>query len=284
MSIKRVTFFFAMIVAANGVAFAGMPNNTNINWSGLYAGINGGYAFNDPAQQVTLSDPQDNIVRSSTFTSAFAAAGNQSSSYDVFTGGAQLGYNFQWNDWLVGLETDFDGFVQNSLTIGNAQGDDVLDANGATTITSLTSIAETANQQWNFTIRPRIGYVYGNFLIYETGGFALTEVQYQSLVSWGAGTAGGVTPVNNPTNSLASTNSNFNNVLPGWTVGAGVEWRITPAHWSIAAQYLYSDYASANDSSSIIKTSTASAVPGASVDTKVSFSSNVATLRLNYRF
>ena len=295
MSVKRVALFFVMITVANGAALAGMPDAVNMpassvlasmnsNWSGFYVGLNGGYAFNDPAQQVTLSDSQRQIVNNSPFAAAFAGAGNQSLPYDAFTGGAQLGYNFQWNNWLVGLETDFDGSEQNSLTIGNATNVYVSDANGATTITKLTTIAESANQQWNFTVRPRMGYVLGNFLLYATGGFALTEVQYQSQVDWGVGTSGHVTPVNNPLNSLATTSGNFDNVLPGWTVGGGLEWKITPVHWSVAGQYLYSDYASANDSSSIVKTTTASVVPGASVNTKGSFSNNVVTLRLNYRF
>jgi outer membrane immunogenic protein len=58
------------------------PVYVGVNWSGAYAGVNGGFGWSD---RTDFLDP----------TGAF--------------GGGQIGYNFQRGPLVVGLEADFDG-------------------------------------------------------------------------------------------------------------------------------------------------------------------------------
>ena len=70
------------------------------------------------------------------------------------------------------------------------------------------------------TVRGRIGYAPGNWMVYATGGWAYGEFRSEA-------TRYGVTA------SLANSRS-------GWTVGGGLEWMFAP-RWSAKLEYLYLD-------------------------------------------
>jgi len=108
------------------------------NWTGFYAGVNGGYGWNDDA-----------IV----FNSVVGLRPNPSGA--LF--GGQVGYNWQFApDWVFGVETDFAW----SDIFGSA----------------LTSVpgAFTAVERVNMlgTLRGRVGYALENVLLYGTAGIA----------------------------------------------------------------------------------------------------------------
>ena len=77
------------------------------------------------------------------------------------------------------------------------------------------------------TVRGRIGYAPGNWLLYATGGFAWTYDQL-TLTQLATGT----------------TDMPFLWRL-GWAAGAGVEVPVAP-HWTASIQYLYTDYGHSN--------------------------------------
>jgi outer membrane immunogenic protein len=111
---------------------------TYTNWTGFYAGVNGGYGWNDDA-----------IV----FNSVVGLRPNPSGA--LF--GGQVGYNWQFApDWVFGVETDFAW----SDIFGSA----------------LTSVpgAFTAVERVNMlgTLRGRVGYALENVLLYGTAGIA----------------------------------------------------------------------------------------------------------------
>ena len=47
-------------------------------------------------------------------------------------------------------------------------------------------------------------------------------------------------------NVSCAFNQNNNNTLTGWTVGGGVEWKVSPA-WSIKVEYLHFDFTNFNN-------------------------------------
>ena len=108
------------------------------NWSGFYAGINGGGGWGG-----------------SEFSAPFA-----SGSFDTSGGlvGGTLGYNWQVNQIVFGLEGDIDW----SNIRGSA-------GCGGTT-------CETRND-WLSTVRGRFGYAFDRFLPYVTGGAAFGNVK-----------------------------------------------------------------------------------------------------------
>ena len=127
---------------------------------------------------------------------------------DGFAGGGTLGYNWQMNNWVAGLETDFSGSA----------------ARGTTGSTSTFGCGLPAtcytDLNWFGTVRGRIGLGYDNWLPYITGGFA-----YGGMKA-GLGTSA-------PPSGLSASGTRT-----GWTLGTGIEYAFTN-HWSVKAEYLY---------------------------------------------
>src|ERR1700755_2733835 len=65
------------------------------NWTGFYLGVNAGGAFG-----------QDRIGFGVTGFPAFATIDN---AFSGFVGGGQIGYNWQFNSLVAGVEADFQG-------------------------------------------------------------------------------------------------------------------------------------------------------------------------------
>ena len=89
------------------------------------------------------------------------------------------------------------------------------------------------------TVRARLGWLSSpNLLWYGTGGLAYG----QTKLSTSAQCAACVVPFQNE--STTETFSTHTSV--GWTLGAGVEWKLT-AVWSVKAEYLYAEVGSQNN-------------------------------------
>ena len=127
----------------------------------------------------------------------------------VFAGG-QIGYNFQRpNGILWGIETDL-------------QWANVSDSGSICSATSCTGNGSIkASIDYFGTLRGRVGYLQGSLLPYITGGFAYGGFsQRTSGTPW---TASGDT------------------IEPGWTVGAGLEYKLSD-HWGVKGEYLFLDF------------------------------------------
>ena len=199
---------FSLVLPVNAPAAS-----TVYDWTGFYAGGHLGYAWG-----------------SSNWTAGAAATPGASGALDLFqpfnafndTGsffeGVQAGYNYMLpNRVLLGAETDvsFPSFPNNAgISIG-----------GASTFTSpaLGAVNYSETVLASGTVRGRVGYAPGHWLIYATGGFAWTYDQ-QSLTQVATGTS--ETPLV---------------WRLGWTAGGGVEIPIAP-HWTARLEYLFFDY------------------------------------------
>jgi outer membrane immunogenic protein len=108
------------------------------SWTGGYIGVNGGYGFGR-----------------SDFSAPFA-----SGSFDTAGGlvGGTLGYNYQMDRIVFGVEGDFDASW----------------IKGSTTCDGLS--CETKNS-WLATVRGRLGYAAGRFMPYVTGGGAFGDIK-----------------------------------------------------------------------------------------------------------
>jgi outer membrane immunogenic protein len=179
------------------------------NWTGFYIGLNAGYSWGR----------QDN--------SAVSAAGvtvlSNSDHLNGFIGGGQIGYNWQVNQWVFGLEADFQGSGQ------KGDGSFFIPGNPNALLVILpTSIAYTDKLDWFGTVRGRIGYAMGgngNWLPYLTGGWA-----------YGHGEISGTTTIGAVATSFSGSKD-----YSGWTVGGGVEWAFQN-NWSAKLEYLYIDF------------------------------------------
>jgi len=199
------------------------PPSPWFDWSGWYAGFNGGYSWG----------------RSSTSydgTGAGFAAFSTTQDMDGWLGGVQIGYNRQFNrNWLFGVEADIQGTGQDgaagfpTIVIPPIVG--IAAAPGATTVGGLSQ-----KLPWFGTARLRLGYEPSDhWLLYVTGGLAFGEVE--SDVGITTTTTTGV--VTTATPSASDTRL-------GWTIGGGAEWWLAD-RWTAKVEYLYMDLGTFSD-------------------------------------
>lgn len=122
--------------------------------------------------------------------------------------GGQVGYNFNADRWVFGVEGDFQG----------------------TSFSENTSIDDdhVASGAWNWfaTIRGRAGVTVGDTLFYGTGGVAFINADF-------CGADGSC--VTDGDEDLA-----FTKTLAGYAIGAGAEMKLTE-RLSIKGEYLFVD-------------------------------------------
>jgi high affinity Mn2+ porin len=128
--------------------------------------------------------------------------------------GVQLGYNMVLaSRVLLGLETD--------LTFAN-----YLDSNAL--LAAVPTARSNVREEYDYTgtVRARLGYVVDpRWMVYGTGGFAFAGTRMLNM------------PGIDEEKKL--------NVRPGWSLGAGLEYALSP-HWSARAEYLYNQYIGAD--------------------------------------
>jgi outer membrane immunogenic protein len=212
-------------VAAAGPAFAAdlpikaAPPAPVYNWTGFYAGGNGGLAWSG-----TLTG-----FSGGPGTAAFFAANEFPTTLapDLrgWLAGAQIGYNWQVSPiWLVGLEADIQG--------GENNGNSSITLTPANLAAFTTSVEQHSN--WFGTVRGRVGLLAGPVLFYGTGGLAYGQTEAsQSMIATGFTLATCPTALPCAAGSVTSTRI-------GWSAGAGIETMVAP-NWTLRAEYLFVD-------------------------------------------
>jgi len=207
-AMKKFLLAGVVIISASTAAMAAdlaPPAPMVYDWTGGYFGLNAGAAWNNSSIDFSV-DPLG--------SSSFAGLGsNIDGNQTAFTGGAEMGYNWQMDSLVVGLETDF-----NYLGFSDSQSFD----------DGLASPVVTGNLQleanWFGTVRGRLGFAADNMLFYGTGGLAYGNLKAEGNITDG-------------TDFLSGSDSNVN---WGWTVGAGMEYAVNQ-NWILGAEYLYVD-------------------------------------------
>ena len=126
-----------------------------------------------------------------------------------FIGGGQVGYNYQINQWVWGLEADVSGSgIKNDL------------------LSAVTPFGPfTASLNWNtfWTVTPRLGYAFDNWLVYTKGGGAWADVSVSVNTPFFGRSVGGT--------------------ASGWVVGVGAEYAFRN-NWSAKVEYNHFDFGS----------------------------------------
>jgi outer membrane immunogenic protein len=235
------------VPAAVPVAYA------TYNWTGFYIGANLGYTWlqGDAAYTGTPG------FLAGVVGTGFAPGGFGLDANGVI-GGAQLGYNIQFNQFVVGVEADFMfADAQDSLTVISSAG-----------ATSLTTSAST-RLNWLGTVRGRVGVAFDRFLVYGTGGFAYGDVDVSGTIS-GTGLFAGTLW----SGSTSSTRT-------GWTLGAGVEWAFSP-NITARLEYLYYDLGDVNVS--VAPQTAAAAATGVFATQRHEIDGHLVRAGVNFRF
>ena len=204
---RKILISTVALVAVTGTAFAAdLPSRSAppvyvpppppiFSWTGVYIGGQIGYEWGKSSDSV--------------FASPGAGVGLGSYSPSGVTGGAHIGYNYQINQFVVGVEGDVNG---SSYHGSNAV------FGGLGTVSTRTDI--------DGSIRGRVGYAWDRALFYATGGAAFGPV-HDSF-----------------TNGLGTDSTSSTKI--GWTVGGGVEYAITN-NWSARVEYRYTDFGHTTD-------------------------------------
>jgi outer membrane immunogenic protein len=272
------------------------------SWTGFYAGLNAGYGWDASPNVYTTAAPLltrfDNLVDlnwgyapgslTHAGASALASTGVADTAGSGGIGGGQIGYNFQFNNFVAGLEAD----IQSARIAGRGSfaGAALAGVNVFGADTALTSVEHAKSLDWLGTVRGRLGYlVTPTLLAYVTGGLAYGGVSASTNIheQW-SGPAYG--------SGLRSSGAvgHFSDTRVGWTLGGGLEWMFAQ-NLSLKAEYLYYDLGSAQwTSSPATSTYTLCAVSPCNVATyftnavvaasRTRFDGHIARVGLNYHF
>jgi high affinity Mn2+ porin len=190
------------------------PISSAYNWTGFYLGGHIGYALGNSNFTATTTPGAPSFSSSLDLFQGFDGFKEQGSFFE----GLQVGYNYMFQNRLViGVEADasFPSFQSlEGLSIG-----------GASTFLAPGIGWETYSETVLAfgTLRARVGYAFGDWLLYATGGLAWTYDQL-TLTQLTSG----------------ATDSPFLWRF-GWAAGAGVEFPLLP-HWTARFEYLFTDY------------------------------------------
>ena len=198
-------------------------------------------------------------------------AGNRSG----LIGGAQIGYNVQFNSVVVGFEADLQG-ISNSRATSTAVSTSSLTStfNGSNLITTITT---SRSLDYLGTVRGRVGFVVDpSLLLYWTGGLAYGGTKSSTSIAYLRDT-GFQTP--------GFSSGEFSGMRVGYALGGGAEW-MSGNHWSLKAEYLYYDlsakYALSPLSSSLFATGNLYTTVATTASTR--FNGHIARAGINYHF
>ncbi|MBV9510818.1 MAG: porin family protein [Caulobacteraceae bacterium] len=182
-------------------------------WTGCYLGGSLGGIW-----RVT-DDVRVGVVDGGSGVGAAVTAGAIPTAFDVggvnWIIGGQAGCNYQAGSWVLGVETDFSSDFNANKTV-------------TTNVPPFLPLTSSVSQDmhWIGTTRGRLGWAWGNVLLYATGGIAYDNTSYTYAASNVAG----------PGTTAAALDSAKQ---LGWAAGGGLEWGF--GAWSLKGEYLHYD-------------------------------------------
>jgi high affinity Mn2+ porin len=197
-----------------------VPAKPYYDWTGFYIGSHFGYATGYSRWSAT--EPGMTIP-------ALAGSPDLFKAFDGFKGtgsyylGLQGGYNYMFaSRLLIGIEAD-------ASFPSNIHGIQTISSN----LTGQATYEEMV--QWSNTVRGRIGYAPGHWLVYATGGLAWTYDQFTRTQIVGATDPTSVAP------GQGTVEPKFIVGRRGWVAGGGIELALS-SKWTARLEYLYTQF------------------------------------------
>ena len=281
---------FAADLGTRAPVYKAPPMVPVFGWGGWYIGLNaGGHWGHDSIDSVGTPSFANPAFLAGTTAVAGGLAGlgtySSNNNNNGFIGGAQIGYNWQFNSWVAGLEADIQGLTHNN------------NVNGQGVVVPLVGFPEhytgiqSADGQvdWLGTVRGRIGFLAApTLLAYGTGGLAYGGAKSAAAVAAQESLGPATYPPVFGGIDLSETRV-------GWTIGGGLEWMFAP-NWSLKGEYLYYDLGHKDGSYELVQTCNAcfsgggvAQPPGtvwgaANVNVHSHLNGNIARVGINYHF
>ncbi len=251
------------LVLGPALCWAGEPAPAG-DWSGVYLGVNVGWDGAAPRSITTTDYDANKYLNVPSDQEDVGSLGNQQLTSDNFTGGGQVGCNWQAGDWVVGVETDFNVFnTHESVTRAKKY---------VSAPTATLTLSSTVTTDWLWTLRPRVGYVIADrWLIYGTGGLTVTELEADFTL---ADDYAAVL-------SNAYEHQNISKTRTGWAAGGGVEVALD-RNWSVRSEYLYADLGTVKGEATDLFTT--GGYQSNTFQRSMEFTTQIARVSLNYKF
>lgn len=214
---------------------------SGVNWSGFYLGMNWGVAkgttdWSKPTGAATLALTNPSFTRAGDDIGLFA--------------GISAGYNYQTGPWVIGAEADISAANINS----NAK------CSGSTGFVGYGMSWRCGSEtNWIGSLAPRVGYAFGNSLLFAKVGLAYANSDSKLSYPWPNGQR-----------EVSKSTSRY-----GLALGLGYEHNLG-GNWSAKAEYAYYNFGS--------KAFSGSDRDGAVYGASSAPSMNVFKFGLNYRF
>ena len=173
------------------------PTPMAYNWTGFYVGLQAGYGWGNVEGEADVGGPD-----------VPPTTGDYDYDIDGFLGGVHLGYNHQFNNFVLGVEGD----VEYASLDGSGGGDDP----------DISTFYHETELDWLASLRLRAGFAIDRLLIYGTGGIAWAHIDQ-------AFGEDGDPELDDGDRSRW-----------GWTLGAGAEYAFAN-NWTARAEYRYYD-------------------------------------------
>jgi outer membrane immunogenic protein len=198
------------------------------SWTGFYAGVSGGYA--DPTAKLGVAPGSnwngDVDWNANSSGPGVSAAGTARVGLQGFIGGVTAGYNYQINNFVLGVEADasyLDLHGSYATPTYNGEYGGTYWANGSASVNSL------------FTLRARAGLAFDRLLVFVTGGLGVANEKFSQSIGFnqtfqdGIPNTGGVNGYNAGSASTDAVTGVF---------GGGIEYAFNK-NWSLKGEYLY---------------------------------------------
>jgi outer membrane immunogenic protein len=237
--LARASLAIAIAVALTPALAADLPTHKDMAaaptpvspWGGFYLGGFAGGSFASAGQALSL----ESSYIATTFPTIIPQIDGDGSQQLRGSGvdlGVEAGYN--WNlgqSFVVGVAGDF-----NWSGLKGARTTDGFLLPAYAPLLPYTLTQQLSND-WRGSLRLRAGVTpLDNLLLYATGGPALGQFAYKSSF-WDRLDPPFYTPANE------TENATLRAIRAGWTLGGGAEWAIS-RNWSLAGEYLHSEFAS----------------------------------------
>jgi outer membrane immunogenic protein len=266
----------AALAAASGALADGMPRYGSVkdapyvapfSWTGFYLGVNAGAAW--VQSDVTLtSNPVffgPGGVGGPDGPASLDRDGSARFRDTVFTGGGQIGANWQMGTLVLGIEADL-----NAVRFSASADSGVRPTPPLSPGLGTYRFIESVDSDWLATARARLGYAMDRTLIYVTGGAAWAKFDFTQQSGPFSGCGGG--PLCTVTSSASGTKT-------GWAVGGGFEYAFTN-NWTLKGEYLHADLGSVSFADNLA----AGGFPAASFTHKADLTMDLARVGINYKF
>jgi outer membrane immunogenic protein len=271
-NITRIAAAAALTMASAGAAMAAdLPARVAppapyiaplpvFTWTGAYFGINLGGVFDNSSRFTTTG-----VTAANTGVTTGVRPGSAKVTDSGFTGGGQIGYNYQFG-------------AGSGLVIGAEADAAWTDLDKTNTYVGINGANNTLRAGLDYlgTVRGRVGYAFNQFLIYGTGGFAYGGVNTRANF-------------NNAANTMVLYSGSRSQTGTGFAYGGGIEYAIPANSFfnffhssavTLKAEYLHYDLGST--------TLAVNAVPGTpgvgGYSSRVKTDGNLARIGINYKF